>query len=232
MNRRTVRGMLLLGVFSALGCEAVTVLQVDFEGDNIGAIPAAVQDVGTVAAFEGSGASVRVAASPQPAADPDKWVRITRTGQFADVPSLRGTVTPFQQDGSYLTTVQLFIPPGAGAATLQFEPQNTPNELFSFLHVDLLPSGQVRINDDPGLVFGSFPHGQVFSVAVNLNVNASGATATVTLLGMASGSLDVPLTGAMHSFARQFARVRLWMGFPHQGSFFADDLTVLRSPPP
>ena len=32
MNRWTLRGLLLLGVVSALGCEAVTVLQVDFEG--------------------------------------------------------------------------------------------------------------------------------------------------------------------------------------------------------
>ena len=231
MNRRMLQGMLLLGAVSALGCEAVTVLQVDFEGDSIGAIPAPMQDVGTVTAVEGSGASVRVVPSPQPAADPDKWVRITRTGQFADVPSLRGQLTPFQQDGRYLTTVQLFIPQGAGVATLQFEPLNSPNDLFSFFHVDFMPDGHVRLNDDPGLVFGDFPRGQVFSVAVNLNVSAAGATATVTLLGAASGSLEIPLTGAMHGFARQFSAVRLWMGFPHQGSFFADDLSVLRSPP-
>ena len=79
-------------------------------------------------------------------------------------------------------------------------------------------------------MFGDFPHGQVFSVAVNLNVSAAAATATITLLGAATGSLEIPLTGAMHGFARQFSAVRLWMGFPHQGSFFADDLTVLRSP--
>jgi hypothetical protein len=231
MNRCTLRGLLLLGVFSALGCEAVTVLQLDFEGDAIGAMPAPMQDVGTVAAIEGSGASVRVVASPQPAADPDKWVRITRIGQFADIPSLRGQLTPFQQDGRYLTTLQLFIAPGAGVATLQFEPQNSPNDLFSFFHVDFMPDGKVRLNDDPALVFGDVPRGQVFSVAVNLNVSATAATATVTLLGAASGSLEVPLTGAMHGFARQFSHVRLWMGFPHQGSFFADDLSVLRSPP-
>ena len=231
MNRWTLRGMLLLGVVSALGCEAVTVLQVDFEGDTIGAIPAPMQDVGTVAAVEGSGASVRVVASPQPAADPDKWVRITRTGQFADIPSLRGQLTPFQQDGRYLTTVQLFIPPGAGVATLQFEPQNSPNDLFSFFHVDFMPDGKVRLNDDPGAGVRRLP--------ARAGVLGGGEPERQRRRGDGHGhaagrGLGQPGDSADRGDARlrpPVLAVRLWMGFPHQGSFFADDLSVLRSPP-
>jgi hypothetical protein len=225
-----LRCALLIAALSALGCDAETLLQVNFEADALGSVPGPAQSVGTVTATEAGDARVRVVASPQPAVDADRWVRITRPAQLSEIPSLRGRLTQVHPDGRYLTTVQLFVPSGAGAATVQFEPQFGP-ELFGFFHVDFLPSGQVRLDDDPALVFGSFPHDQIFSLAVNLNVSAGSTTATVTLLGAASGSLERTLSSGQHNFARQFGAVRLWMGFPHTGSFFADDLVVLRSPP-
>jgi hypothetical protein len=233
MNRNTLGGALLVASLSALGCESETVLQVNMADEVLGASPAVNQEVGTATTTEGRGASVRVTQLPASAGDAGKWVRITRgpnqQGVPADIPSLRARFAQAQQDGNYLTTMRLFVPSGAGAATVQFEPFVGP-ELFGFFHVDLLPTGQVRLNDDPALVFGNFPHDQVFSLAVNFTITATQATATVTLLGAASGTMDAPVTVPLQ-FARQFGAVRLWMGFPHTGSFFADGVTVLRSPP-
>jgi hypothetical protein len=233
MNRNTLRGALLVASLSALGCDSETVLQANMANEVLGATPGVNQEVGTATTTEGRGATVRIAQLPASAGEQASWVRITRApnqqGVPADIPSLRARFAQSQQDGNYLTTMRLFVPSGAGVATVQFEPFVGP-DLFGFFHVDLMPSGQVRLNDDPALVFGSFPHDQVFSLAVNFTITATQATATVTLLGAASGSMDVPVTAPLQ-FARQFGAVRLWMGFPHTGSFFADAVTVLRSPP-
>jgi hypothetical protein len=234
MKRTTLRGALLLASLSALGCDAVTVLQVNMADEVLGATPQVNQEVGVATTTEGRGASVRVAQVPATTGETGKWVRISRApnqqGIPSDIPSLRARFAQSQLDGQYLTTMRLFVPAGSGVATVQFEPFTGP-DLFGFFHVDLLPSGQVRLNDDSTLVFGSFPHGQVFSLAVSFTITPTSATATVTLLGAASGSMENVSIPVPLQFARQFGAVRLLMGFPHIGSFFADGLTVLRSTP-
>src|SRR5688572_29322515 len=178
MNRMTLRGALLLASLSALGCDAVTVLQVNMADEVLGATPHMNQEVGTATSTEGRGASVRVAQLPASTGETGNWVRISRApnqqGVPSDIPSMRARFAQSQLDGQYLTTMRLFVPAGSGVATVQFEPFTGP-DLFGFFHVDLLPSGQVRLNDDPALVFGSFPHGQVFSLAVNFTITPTAA---------------------------------------------------------
>ena len=95
-----------------------------------------------------------------------------------------------------------------------------------FLHLDLLPSNEVRI-DDIGPVFGSFPREQPFMVQVTLNITASGSTAQIVLSGGASGHLDY--TVHLPFLARQFGAIRVWQGFPHMGAFKATNITVTRA---
>ena len=99
-----------------------------------------------------------------------------------------------------------------------------------FLHLDFTPDNRVRIDDDPGTLFGTFPRDQVFIVQVTLNINASAATAHTILSGAgASGQADYTVTSALHPVARQFGAVRLMMGFPSTGKFDATTIVVTRN---
>jgi hypothetical protein len=57
-----------------------------------------------------------------------------------------------------------------------------------------------------------------------LNTAASPPTAHVALLGAgATGSADYTITGP---FVQQFGGIRVWMGYPWTGSFYATELLV------
>src|SRR5205823_14598313 len=95
--------------------------------------------------------------------------------------------------GTYTFSTILFIPSGSGPATIRFESQEvvSPDLPTVFLHLDFMPDNRVRIDDDPGTLFGTFPHDQVFIVQVTLKIDASAATAHTVLSGAgASGQAD------------------------------------------
>src|SRR5439155_1316815 len=77
-----------------------------------------------------------------------------------------------------------------------------------FLHLDFMPDNRVRIDDDPGTLFGTFPRDQVFIVQVTLNIDASAATAHTVLSGAgASGQADYTIISALRPVARQFGAI-------------------------
>ena len=61
------------------------------------------------------------------------------------------------------------MPAGTETVTIQFE-QPTPSN--SFLHLDLLPDNQVRIDDDETTKFGAFPRDQPFIIQVTLDTSS------------------------------------------------------------
>src|SRR4029079_12350257 len=96
-------------------------------------------------------------------------------------------------NGTYVFSTALFIPAGnTGPATIQFEPFNQPvTNPGGFLHFDFMPDGRVRIDDDPGTIFGTFPLNQVFLVQITLNINDTSPNARIILSGAgASGQAD------------------------------------------
>ncbi len=100
----------------------------------------------------------------------------------------------------------------------------------TFLHLDFMPDNRVRIDDDPGTLFGTFPSDQVFIVQVTLKIDASAATAHTILSGAgASGQADYTVISALHPVARQFGAIRLMMGFPSTGRFDATTIVVTRN---
>ncbi|WP_437769253.1 hypothetical protein WMF27_09425 [Sorangium sp. So ce281] len=227
VSRRTILGLPLLAAPALLtGCTAETLLSAGFNQDTASQLPSSQQTVGTVAAALGNG-NVVVAASPAGEAN-DQWVLIQHPS-FNDVTSIQGRFGAFRGDGQYMATARLFIPSAdGGVPTLQFEGFNQPlSDLNSFLHLDFLTNGTVRVNDDSNLIFGTYQRGQVFSVQVTFNIGASAATATITLLGAASGSLDVAIPIYFLNQARNFGAVRAWMGANSTGAFYVDDLSVI-----
>lgn len=137
-------------------------------------------------------------------------------------------LSQFQGDGSYTLLASLFIPSGSGLATVEFETsaQASPS-FFGFTHLDFLQNNTVRINDDNGQTFGTFPRDQFFAIAIRLDLSPTSATAHAELFGTgASGTKDFNVTPV--ALARQFGAVKFWMGVPWNGSFQVTDILVTR----
>jgi hypothetical protein len=217
------------------GCTSDRVLLGNFNTGAVGSVPPTNQDVGTFVADEGGGAgTVRIAAPPPGATS--NWVEIRHPGVNAPQVGIQGRFNQFRGDGTYGLLCVLFIPTGAGVATVQFEPtQSQPSgqgSYLGFLHLDFMPNNTVRI-DDTTTTFGTFPRDQFFTLSVNLSVGPSSTTAEMSLFGTgASGSHShtVP-SGFLHNLSRQFNSMRFWMGAQHTGSFKVDEIIVSYSAP-
>ena len=177
--------------------------------------------------IEGPPGTVIVVAPP--VTPSGKWVRISRPTADSGIAGFQGVVSEFRGEGEYNFSATVFMPPGSGVATIQFEPfSQPPSTGVSFLHIDFMPDDRVRIDDVESTRFGTFPRGQPFIVQVTLDLNES-PNAHIVLSGAgASGSADRNIIPALHPVARQFGAVRLWMGFPHTGAFDATNIVVTR----
>jgi hypothetical protein len=183
--------------------------------------PSPAQEVGT-ATVEGPPRSVIVVDPPFP--HTQKWLRISRPAG-PEICGFVGHLTDVDGDGVYNFSAAMFMPTGAGMASISFETATR-----EFLHLDFSPSNTVRIDDDDATAFGSFPRDQVFLVQVTLTVTPAQTAARIVLSGGASGTRTYALPSAMLGFSRQFAAVRLWQGFPHVGGFDATGIVVSREP--
>jgi hypothetical protein len=216
------------GLLSA--CASQTLFQSNFDPTPIGQPPAHMQQVGT-ANVSGPPGSVIVVASPVQTGG--RWVQVSRPADPVSIVAFQGNFSQFAGDGSYTFDATLFIPPdpnGRTVASVQFEQfnQSADNSFNGFLHLDFLPNGTVRIDDN--VAFGTFPHNQPFIVQVTLNINAT-PTAHIVLGGAgASGQMDYTiLQGPPFPDARKFGAIRLWMGFPWSGPFDATNIVVTKA---
>jgi hypothetical protein len=219
-----LRWAVMVAAAGLLGaCNNETLFKSNFDQGTVGQPPAAAQAVGT-AALDGPPGAVVIS---QVAGQNGKWVKITRSANQTSVSGFQGNLSPFKGDGSYTFATTMFMPSGAGVATVQFEKVGQPaSQPLGFLHLDFLGNNQVRIDDDEGTKFGVFPRNKPFIVQVSLNI-ANPSTAHIVLAGDgASGTAD--RTIQIQTLAHQFGAVRLWMGFPHTGSFHAANVSVTR----
>ena len=215
-------GLLLLG-----GCNSTTVLLSNFKNDTIGSPPAPAQPTGTVSVNPGSG-SVIVVAAPNPDLPSNKWAQINHPNAQTPETTLTGDFEGATGVGNYSLVASMYIPSGAGVVTVQFETLVSPQPHLSFLHLDFMPEGDVRV-DDSAVRFGNFPRDQAFVLNVTLDITATNATAEITLLGgSASGNQTVNIQPLLLPLARQFGAVKFWIGFQHEASFFVDDILVTR----
>jgi hypothetical protein len=213
----------LAALFLLTGCATETLFRSNFDPTPVGQPPATVQDVGT-ATIEGPPGSVIVIAPP--VLPSGKWVQISRPNGPA-VAGFQGKFSQLRGDGIYTFSATMFMTSGSGIATIQFETSTTPAQ--PFLHLDFMQDNQVRIDDNDGTKFGSFPRGQPFIVQVALNIKASGSTAHIVLSGAgASGERDYTILSPFQGFSHQFGAVRVWQGFPHTGAFDATTIAVTR----
>ena len=231
VSHRIVLGLPLLAApLFLVACGAETLLSCGFNADPTAQPPLTQQAVGTATVQPGNG-RVEVAVSPIGEAD-EHWALIQHPN-FNDVTSLVCNFSAQGGEGQYTATARLFIPAGerGGTPSSSFTPFQDPSNLDGFLHLDFLQDGRVRVNDDSALVFGSYQREQLISVLVTFNITETSATANVSLLGAANGSIDVTIPSFFLQQARQFGAVRVWMGANFTGTFYVDDISVIKSTP-
>jgi hypothetical protein len=219
---RVIARISVVGALLVSGCASETLFQSNFNQNTIGSPPPTAQATGTVTLSGAPGSIVVV--GPPPGAN-DRWVQISRNGEQAPITTMLCNFSQFRGDGTYSLLAALFIPSGSGLATVEFDTTSPPG--IGFLHLDFTQENKVRINDDPGNVWGTFPRDHLFSLAVTLEITPTSATAHMSLFGAgASGTKDFDVTPL--ALARQLGAVKFWMGFPWQGSFDATDILVTR----
>jgi hypothetical protein len=232
ISPRHVNSVLWLASASLLamcltGC-GTSVFQSSFNSNPVGGTPSPNQATGTIQVSGGPGAVTIVSAPPN---NTGNWAQIQRRGAQDQVATMQCNFAKFQQDGTYSMLAVMFIPSSSGLATVEFDtsPQGGPPSQ-GFLHLDFMQNNTVRINDDNSREFGHFPRDQAFTLAANLAISSSAATAHIDLLGTASGSQDINLvTSTTPLFlARQFGAVKFFMGFPWTGSFDVTDIVITR----
>ncbi|MEP7323978.1 MAG: hypothetical protein ABI761_18765 [Saprospiraceae bacterium] len=210
-------------LFSA--CSSSTVLLANFKNDNIGSPPASTQPVGSLTLNPGSGLITVVSAPPMGPQSANKWALITHPAQPASETELTGNFTKWGL-GSYGLLASLHIPSTSGVVTVQFE---SANPLGSFMHLDFMPEGDVRIDDDSAMRFGTYPKDANFVLSVKLDITETSATVETTLLGTgASGNKTVTVKPLLLPAAKQFGKCKFWIGFQHNSSFFVDDIVVTK----
>lgn len=208
------------------GCASETVFRSNFDSTPVGQPPAMAQSVGTANVFGPPGGVIVIAA---PVAPSGKWVQISRPNDPSVVAGMQGRMSK-SGEGVYTFSATMFMPTGAGVATVQFEESaNGPSDLGAFLHLDFMPDNTVRIDDSDATKFGSFQRNQPFIVQVTLNIGPTASTAHIVLAGAtASGVKDTPILGPFQFQSRQFGAIRIWQGFPHTGAFDATNIAVTR----
>jgi hypothetical protein len=208
------------------GCASETLFSSNFDPTPIGQPPATMQKVGSAHVFGGPGGVIVIAPPVTPSG---KWIQISRPNNAADVAGMQGKMIK-SGEGEYTFSTTMFMPTGAGIATVQFEQSsNGPSDLGSFLHLDLMPDNTVRIDDNDATKFGSFQRNQPFIVQVTLKIGATASTAHIVLGGaFASGEKDTTIVGPLQFQSRQFGAIRIWQGFPNTGAFDAINIVVTR----
>jgi hypothetical protein len=214
----------LVAFASLAGCSAKTLLSASFSGDSIGAPPMPQQAVGTVNYDNGDG-SVLVVSSPS--GNGEKFVQIKHNDLNASQTGMQGVFAQREGNGTFALLAVMYIPSGAGAATLAFEPFSSgPHDYVNFLHLDFMPDNTVRI-DDGAASFGKFPRDQFFTISAALTIGDSVTTAHFQLLGTgASGDTTYTLAPGNANIAHNFNAVRFWMGANYTGFFDVDDIVV------
>src|ERR1044071_1017582 len=208
-------------------CASETLFRRTFDSTPNGQPPATAQSVGTAQVVGVSGGVTVIAPPVTPSG---KWIQIGRLDPQGDVAGMQGRMTK-SGEGVYTFSATMFMPAGAGVATVQFEQSsNGPSDLGSFLHLDFMPDNTVRIDDNDATKFGSFQRNQPFIVQVTLRIGATASTAHIALSGaFASGEKDTTIEGGPLQFqSRPFGAIRIWQGSPHTGAFDTTNIAVTR----
>lgn len=228
LSNRALKLTVLCGQVAALlllvGCAREKLFQSNFDATPVDPpqAPPNDQQVG-VARMEGD----LVVIAP-PVLPSGKWVQMRRASPDTSPASFQGNLAALRGDGRYTFSATVFMESGAGIATIQFERLEQPlQNTANFLHLDLMPSNTVRI-DDFVTTDLTFPRGKPFIVQVTLDIDEASSARIVLSGDGASGTVDHDIVPPNRAMARDFGAVRLAMAFPHLGTLKATNIAVTR----
>ncbi len=221
------------------GCASTTLFQSSFNSQPVDLPPATKQLVGTMQRISGD-TSIRVEMNPLYGPS-DNWLRVSRfvfaaLNNGTPPTTVQGTLARTFPDGNY-SFVGVFYINSGGPVTLEFDASPQGPVALSFLHLDFMPDGSVRFDDDPTVSCCHFARSWPFTLSVSIQVTASSAVAHVTLVGgdeiagnvnkqgISQGSYDYTIK--QPAFATRVRRLPS-VGYPWPGEFFVTDLLVTR----
>lgn len=210
--------VLLLG-----GC-GTTVLLDNFNTGAIGASPSQPSTGSSTV----SGSAV-IAAHPQTPASADHWLRLSRTSATQAGGEYIGSFTQNLTKSKVSVDLVGFVPQSAPIMmTVFFEPK-APLPQIPLMHIDLLPNGNIRVNDSQ--VVGTFKFDNLVGFFINFDLTGSSPTAEILIRG---GGTDASTTIAVPVNAANFGLGRVRIVAPFEGvnapngSFLVNDIIAIK----
>jgi hypothetical protein len=171
-----------------------------------------------------SGSAV-IAANPQNPASNDRWLRLSRTVATQPGGQYIGTFTQNLTKRKGSVDLVGFIPKSSPIMmTVFFEPR-PPSPPAPLLHIDLLPNGNIRVNDTT--VAGTFKFDTLVGFFINFDLTGSAPNARILIRGGGNdASLTVPIPASAANFG--LGRVRIFAPFEGEnapnGAFLVNDI--------
>jgi hypothetical protein len=217
------RILAVLPLLLALGGCGTTIFLDKFDSAAVGATPAPPA-TGT-SGF--STTNVVIAANPQDTGSADRWLRLSRTAATQGGGQYIGNFT--QNIANKKGSIDLvgFIPQSSKIMmTVFFESGPPPHA--PLLHIDLLPAGEIRINDTQ--VVGTFKFDQLVGFFITFDLTGTSPSAEILIRGGGNdAALNVPISPP-NSANFGFGRVRIFAPFEGEnapnGSFLVNDIVA------
>ena len=175
-----------------------------------------------------SGSAV-VAVNPQNPGSTDRWLRLARPVATQAGGEYIGTLTETLTNTKASVSLVGFIPKASPIMmTIFFEPK-APAPPIPLLHIDLLPNGNIRLNDST--IAGSFAFDTLIGFVVNFDLTGPAPKASILIRGGGNdASTDVPVPANAASFG--LGRIRVVAPFEGvnapAGAFLVNDLLATR----
>lgn len=216
--------VVLLSIAILSGCNTTSLYLDTFDSTATGSPPAQPQ-IGTSTA---SG-NVIVEGDPSVANSANHWLQLTRV-----IPT---------ETASYVGTLKSPVTAKGGIDFVAYVPSTSPIDVSVFfepssgpqgaplLHVDLLPNGNIRLNDST--VVGTFKFDHVVGFFITFDLKASPPTASVLIRGGGQdANTTVPVPASLAGFG--FGKIEVDAPFEGVkapcGYFFIDEVVATRAP--
>ena len=170
-----------------------------------------------------------IAANPQDVSSADRWLRLSRTAPTQPGGEYIGTFTQNLTKSKGSVDLVGFVPKSSPIMmTVFFEPK-PPAPPAPLMHIDLLPNGNIRVNDST--IAGTYQFDHLVGFFINFDLTGSSPNASILIRGGGNdASLTVPVPASAANFG--LGRVRIVAPFEGvnapNGAFLVNDIIATK----
>jgi hypothetical protein len=166
---------------------------------------------------------------PQNPGSTDRWLRLARPVATQPGGEYIGTLTESLTKTKASVSLVGFIPKASPIMMTVFFEAKAPAPPVPLLHIDLLPNGNIRLNDST--IAGTFAFDTLIAFIVNFDLSGAAPKASVFVSGGGNNaSIDVPVSANAAGFG--LGRVRVFAPFEGvnapAGAFLVNDLLATK----